>query len=79
MNKKKPFVHPSLAVNNISKKDNIYTWSRATIIQPFMINKKIGIYNGKSFTSIIIKKEMVGCRLGEFSRTRKRGSDSRTK
>ena len=35
------------------------------------LNKKFLIYNGKSFYKIIISKEMVGYRFGEFVFTRK--------
>jgi ribosomal protein S19 len=35
------------------------------------INKKFLIYNGKDFQKLIILKEMVGKRFGEFIITRK--------
>jgi len=35
------------------------------------INKKFLIYNGKDFQKLIISKEMVGKRFGEFIITRK--------
>jgi ribosomal protein S19 len=35
------------------------------------INKKKLIYNGKDFQKLIISKEMVGKRFGEFVTTRK--------
>ena len=35
------------------------------------INKKILIYNGKDFQKLIVLKDMVGRRFGEFVITRK--------
>jgi len=35
------------------------------------INKKFLIYNGKDFQKLVISKEMVGKRFGEFIITRK--------
>jgi len=35
------------------------------------LNKKFLVYNGKSFYKLIISKEMVGYRFGEFVFTRK--------
>ena len=77
--KKIPYLHPSLSPEKILKKDSIRTWSRSSIINESFISKKFEIYNGKTFTSIIIQPEMVGIRLGEFARTRKRGKDPRPK
>lgn len=52
---------PRVAVN---------TWSRAAVITPEMIGYTIGVHNGKTFISVSISEEMVGHRLGEFSKTR---------
>lgn len=35
------------------------------------VNKKILIYNGKDFQKLIVLKDMVGRRFGEFVITRK--------
>jgi ribosomal protein S19 len=35
------------------------------------LNKKFLIYNGKDFQKLIISKEMIGYRFGEFVSTRK--------
>lgn len=79
MHKKRPFIHHSLNVKKVNEREDIYTWSRSTVIQPYMINKKFFVHNGNSFVSLIINENMVGCKLGEFARTRKRGLDSRSK
>jgi len=52
-----------MGVNLIYKK-NLF-------IQLSDINKKFLIYNGKHFQKLIISKEMVGYRFGEFIVTRK--------
>ena len=52
---------PHVAVN---------TWSRAAVITPEMIGYTIGVHNGKTFISVSISEEMVGHRLGEFSKSR---------
>lgn len=51
---------------------DIRTHLRHIVIVPKMVGMKIGIYNGKEFLAIVIVKEMLGHRLGEFSLTRKK-------
>lgn len=73
--KKGPFVDPKL-LEKISKlkpadRTVIKTWSRSSEIAPEMVGFVFGVHNGKSFTEVLIKEEMVGHRLGEFSLTRK--------
>jgi small subunit ribosomal protein S19 len=48
------------------------THERDLVIMPEMIGANLGIHNGKEFTRVTIKAEMIGHRLGEFSLTRKR-------
>ncbi len=73
--KKGPFVDPKL-MKKISKlksgdKTVIKTWSRDSEIAPEMVGFVIGVHNGKTHIEVLIKEEMVGHRLGEFSLTRK--------
>merc|ERR1712000_580208 len=49
----------------------VKTHLRNTIIVPEMIGSVVGVYNGKSFTSVEIKPNMIGHYLGEFSITYK--------
>mmetsp|Transcript_26964 Transcript_26964/g.64022 ORF Transcript_26964/g.64022 Transcript_26964/m.64022 type:complete len:145 (-) Transcript_26964:52-486(-) len=49
----------------------VKTHLRNMIIVPEMIGSVVGVYNGKSFTSVEIKAEMCGHYLGEFSITYK--------
>lgn len=60
-------------MENIEKnKGKLRTHAREMIILPAMVEKTIGIYNGKEFVNITIKPEMIGHALGEFADTRKR-------
>ena len=47
------------------------THDRTIVIVPRMIDKVIGVHNGKEFVKVIINSDMLGHRLGEFSMTRK--------
>jgi len=49
----------------------ILTHQRNMIIVPEMIGNLVGVYNGKTFTQLEIKPEMIGHYLGEFSITYK--------
>jgi len=49
----------------------IKTWSRASVISPEMVGFTFGVHNGKDFVSVLVREEMIGHRLGEFSPTRK--------
>ncbi len=73
--KKGPFVDPKL-LKKISKlktgdKTVIKTWSRDSEISPEMVGFIFGVHNGKDHIEVLVKEEMVGHRLGEFSLTRK--------
>ena len=48
------------------------THVRDMIIFPEMVGLKIGVYNGRIFEIVVIKPEMIGHYLGEFSLTRRR-------
>ena len=73
--KKAPYVDPKLlkkvARLKVGDKTVIKTWSRASEIAPEMVGHIFGVHNGKNFIEVLIKEEMVGHRLGEFSPTKK--------
>lgn len=73
--KKGPYVDPRLLkkVANLKPGDKapIKTWSRSSEISPEMVGFVFAIHNGKIFNEVVIKEEMVGHRLGEFSPTKK--------
>lgn len=68
-NSEKKFIEK---VRNASNDKYIKTHERHVPVMPWFIGKKIGIYQGKEYISVIIQKEMLGHRLGEFTLTRKR-------
>jgi small subunit ribosomal protein S19 len=47
------------------------THVRDMIIFPEMVGLSIGVYNGREYTTVDIKPEMIGHYLGEFSQTRR--------
>ena len=73
--KKGPYVDPKLLkkIANLKpgSKTVIKTWSRDSEIAPEMVGYTFGVHNGKNFIEVLIKEEMVGHRLGEFSLTKK--------
>jgi small subunit ribosomal protein S19 len=73
--KKGPYVDQNI-LKKLSKlkpgsPEVVKTWSRDSEISPEMVGFTIGVHNGKDFISVLVKEEMVGHRLGEFSLTRK--------
>jgi ribosomal protein S19 len=57
-------------VRNEAKKV-IYTKSRQSTIIPLFVGCIFNVYNGKVFVRLVITKEMVGHKFGEFCPTRK--------
>merc|ERR1711909_32494 len=55
----------------MEKPECIKTHLRDMIIVPEMIGSIVGVYNGKTFSQVEIKPEMIGHYLGEFSITYK--------
>lgn len=60
----------------------IKTWSRRSTILPDFVGMTFGVYNGKKFIPVLVKEDMVGHKLGEFSPTRTyygHGADKKVK
>ena len=55
----------------LEKPEVVKTHLRNMIILPEMVGSMVGVYNGKAFTQVEIKPEMIGHYLGEFSITYK--------
>merc|ERR1712179_595663 len=55
----------------MEKPECIKTHLRDMIIVPEMIGSIVGVYNGKTFSQVEIKPDMIGHYLGEFSITYK--------
>lgn len=47
------------------------THARDMIVLPNMVDKKIGIHNGKEFVEVKIAPEMLGMRFGELAPSRR--------
>jgi len=73
--RKGPYVDENLlkkiAVIKPEDRKVIKTWARASMISPEMIGYAFAVHNGKDFIEVVVKEDMVGHRLGEFSQTRK--------
>ena len=73
--KKGPYVFHKLldkikASKESAKKVVIKTWSRSSMIVPFMVGETIAVHNGKTFVPVYVTENMVGHKIGEFSPTR---------
>jgi small subunit ribosomal protein S19 len=66
---KGPFMGLSL-LKKISV-NNTLIWSRASVISSAFIGKTVFVYNGKEFKRVLITREKVGYKFGEFSFTKK--------
>jgi small subunit ribosomal protein S19 len=73
--KKGPFVDLHLqkkvdALNAVSDKKLIKTWSRRSTILPEFVGHTFSVHNGKKFIPVYVTENMVGHKLGEFAPTR---------
>lgn len=73
--KKGPYIDPKLArkIAKLGSDDRsvVKTWARASVVTPEMVNRTIGVHNGRLHVPVYITEPMVGHKLGEFSPTRK--------
>lgn len=73
--KKGPYVNQKLLAKiknlQVGTKEVIKTWDRACTIAPEMVGFTIAVYNGKQHVPVLVTEDMVGHKLGEFSKTRK--------
>jgi len=73
--KKGPFADDHLlkkveAMNRVTNKQVIKTWSRRSTIFPEMIGHTIAVHDGRKHVPVYITEDMVGHKLGEFAATR---------
>jgi small subunit ribosomal protein S19 len=73
--KKPPFVEEALEkkikkLNDTGDKKVIKSWSRSSMIVPFMLGHTIAVHNGQKHVPVYINAQMVGHKLGEFAPTR---------
>lgn len=62
------FIQKSLL---IKKQKNFKIWCRSSVIPSHLIGFSVLVYNGKEFKKIMISREKVGFKFGDFSFTRK--------
>lgn len=72
---KGPYVEPHLLkkvqqAKQSSKREQIQTWSRRSMIIPEFVGITFAVHNGKKFISVFVTENMVGHYLGEFAPTR---------
>lgn len=73
---KGPYVSKNLIKHFLTTKNQqhikeIPVMSRSSTILPSFVQHSFKIHNGRTFSKIIIKEDMVGRKFGEFSPTRK--------
>ncbi|GBE36248.1 30S ribosomal protein S19 [bacterium BMS3Bbin07] len=73
--KKGPFVDVKLmkkvqVMIDTGEKRIIKTWSRRSTILPEFVGLTFAVHNGMKFIPVYVSENMVGHKLGEFSRTR---------
>jgi len=65
---KVPFISPEFLLLKADR--DVSSYSRNSFISHFFLKKKISIYMGSHFRGFTIEKPMLGCKTGEFSRTK---------
>ena len=69
--KKGPFIDEKLLKKlERGDKEPIKTWARSSQIPPQFVGHRFAVHNGRDFLEVFITEDMVGHRLGEFSKTR---------
>lgn len=73
LKKKRPYLDINNIIENkelLNKKNSLPIISRKSEIIPKFIGTKFNVYNGRTFLEVLVSKEMVGHKFGEFSFTR---------
>ena len=76
LKRERPELHKKVLEHIKANRKNIRTHARDMVITPDMAGITMKVYNGKDWTTIVIEKEMLGHRLGEFALTRKKVAHS---
>ncbi len=71
------FIDKAVLKTKNENKKQIKLWSRKSVIPAFLIGSTVLIYNGKEFKKVIITREKIGFKFGEFCTTRKYKSKSK--
>lgn len=54
----------------LDKSNSLKIWKRSNTITSSLVGKTVFVYNGKIFKKIMITREKIGYKYGEFSGTR---------
>ena len=49
---------------------NFIIWDRNLLITKELVGKRVSMYNGKRFFSILVREEMLGYKISEFIKTK---------
>ena len=71
------FIDQSVLKTKQENKKQIKIWSRRSVIPGFLMNSTVLVYNGKEFKKVVITREKVGFKFGEFCTTRRYKSKSK--
>lgn len=66
---KGPYVNNSIFKRLKNKKIKI--WSRDSTIPYFLLGETVLVHNGQEFKKVVVTREKIGYKFGEFSYTRK--------
>jgi len=67
---KGPFIDP-VFYKKAQENKNFKIWCRSSVIPSSLIGETVFVHNGKEFKRILISREKVGFKFGEFSFSRK--------
>jgi small subunit ribosomal protein S19 len=59
-------------LNDLEESGSAQTHERDMIVVPSMIDTTVEVYNGQRFVEVDIEPEMLGHKLGELAKTRKK-------
>jgi len=76
---KLPYINPVFFSKNFKAKKAYKIFIRNSIIPKNYFSKSFDIYNGKKFINVVVKPEMAGNKLGEFSITKVLGFKKKKK
>ena len=68
---KGPFINLIKNLDNLDKKKSLKEVPRSLTIIPKFIGHSFRIHTGNAYSEILVTKEMIGHKFGEFSATRK--------
>jgi small subunit ribosomal protein S19 len=63
----------------LDNKKRIEVWSRQSSIPGFLINKTVFVHNGKTFKKLLITRDKLGFKFGEFAFTKIRAKTKEIK